>query len=223
MNNKRAGFYWVDNTPYVSVTTVLDIIAKPQLTYWFGQQVYLAVAKNPQLNEREALAAPYKTSEKAKERGKTIHSIVETWKISQKEIQSLPQQYRKYAQAFYSFVNSTDIVPIAHEKTVYSKKYQYAGTLDLLGKQGDKTVLIDVKTSKDGNIYDEVGLQVSAYKQALREEGIEVDICYALALAKNGEPTLKELKEDHLEPFIACRDLWIWKNKDKCEKLGYKV
>jgi hypothetical protein len=221
-NNKRGGFYWKNNNPYISVTHAIDILNKPQLTYWYGQQVYLSMVKNPSLTEKEAMAEPYKTSEKAKDRGTLIHSLVESWKVTRKEIETVPELYRPYAEAFYSFVTSTDIVPIEHEKTVFSEKYKFAGTLDLLAKRGNETLLIDVKTSKDGNIYDEVTLQTSAYKQALLEEGIKIDRVYALALSGTGKPTFKEL-DDNFKAFRACQILWAWKNKDKCEKLDYKL
>ena len=65
-NDRRGGFYWVDNKPYVSVTTALSVIDKPALRYWFGKQVYLAMTKDPTLNEKAALSAPYQMSDKAK-------------------------------------------------------------------------------------------------------------------------------------------------------------
>jgi hypothetical protein len=55
-SSRRGGFYWhTDGRPYISVTTVLSVIDKPALRYWFGKEVYRAMVVNPTLGEKEAL------------------------------------------------------------------------------------------------------------------------------------------------------------------------
>lgn len=114
---RRGGFYWFDGKPYVTVTTALKVVDKPALRWWFGKQVYQAMMLDPGLSEKEALAAPYRTTKKAANRGTAIHSIAETWKHSKKQIKSVPEKYRGYAQAFYDFVESNHINIIDREKT----------------------------------------------------------------------------------------------------------
>lgn len=215
--------YWdKQKRPYVSVTRVIDdVLAKKALRYWFGQQVYRAFAADPTLGEKEALMAPYRAGKAAQERGSTVHSIIETWKQSYKQIETIPEAFKGYAKAFYSFVDKYKMTVVEHEKSVFSVKYGYAGTLDILSQMADgKIFVIDVKTSKGGAIYDESFLQVSAYIQALREEGVKVDGGMVVALSETGIFTSKEV-EYCFDEFLACKKLWEWKNKDLLEQ--YKL
>jgi len=218
-NQRRGGFYWKGKDPYVSVTNALSIIDKPQLRYWFGREVFYALAQDPSLNEKDALAKPYQTSSKAADRGKTVHSVVETYKISGKRIETIPEAYKGYVTAFYKWVDATDIEIQEHERTVFSEKYGYAGTLDALAKnkKSGESVLIDVKTGKD--IYPESFLQLAAYKQALDEEGVKVDSTAVLLLKEDGNYKWSEESAD-LEVFLAAKRLWEWRNVEIKEKLN---
>lgn len=54
------------------------------------------------------------------------------------------------------------------ERKIYSKRYGYAGTVDLIAKLGNKLSIIDFK-SGSGPWYEHA-LQIAAYKQAVQEE-----------------------------------------------------
>ena len=215
-SDRRGGFYWIDQKPYVSVTKVLEVLDKPALRYWFGKEVYLAMIKDPSLDEKTALAKPYEKSDKAKNRGTTVHSIVESWKTTGGVVEN--EQYKGYADAFRGWIEDNHVTLKEHERTVVSKEHGYAGTLDLLvGVNGSgKTWVIDIKTGKD--IYPEAFLQLSAYKQALLEEGIETDKMAVLLLQENGTYKFAQ-GENQLAEFLACKQLWMWKNKELLEKV----
>jgi hypothetical protein len=213
---RRGGFYWIDKHPYVSVTQVISVIDKPQLRYWFGKEVYRAMVIDPTLTEQAALAAPYQKSDTAKTRGTTVHTIVESYKHTKEHIETIPEEFKGYATAFYNWVEDNDIEILEHERTVVSKQYEYAGTLDLLvkNKQSNRTFIIDVKTGKD--IYPESFLQLSAYKQALKEGGTEVNDIAVLLLKEDGKYKFGQ-GENCLEVFLAAKLLWEWKNPDLME------
>jgi hypothetical protein len=216
---RRGGFYWMEGKPYVSVTNVLKVIDKPALRYWFGREVYRAMVVDPTMGEQEALSAPYKTSDKAKSRGTTVHSIVEAWKASGIVIEEVPEEFRPYAEAFYKFVKDNHIEIIEHEKTVISKEHGYAGTTDLIVKKnGSGTWVLDVKTGKD--IYMEAHLQLSAYRHALEENGQKIDNCGVILLQDNGKYKFEE-SEDYFDAFLATKKLWEFVNKDLCKSIGY--
>lgn len=223
--NRRGGFYWhTDGKPYISVTTILSVIAKPQLQYWFGKEVYRAMIVDPSLSEKEALNAPYVVSKKAMGRGTTIHSIVEAYQHTKEYIEEIPDDFKDYAKAFYGWVGDNDVELLEHEKTMVSKKYGYAGTMDLLVKfkKSDKLFIIDVKTGKD--IYDEAFLQLSAYKQALKEtEDKDAEIgVLLLATGEDGKSTGTykfQQGVDLFPEFLAAQKLWIWKNQDMIQDL----
>lgn len=209
-----------NGVPYVSVTTSLSILDKPQLRYWFGKQVYLAMVTDPTLKEQDALSMPYKTTEKAADRGKTIHSLIEAYKQSGTIVEDVPSPFEGYAKAFYKWIGDFKPEILENEKTVVSELHKYAGTCDMLVKKDGKLYLVDFKTNKDGNIYNEVELQASAYKNALHEEGVEIDEMIAVALSEKGEYTQKTLP-DRFDIFLKVKDLWVWKNQEDCRKVGY--
>lgn len=219
-SDRRGGFYWDSGVPYVSVTNAIGVIDKPQLRYWFGKEVYLAMVKNPTLNQQEALTAPYATSDSAASRGSTIHSLIEAYKKSGVVIDSVPEKYKGYANAFYKWIDEFKPEIVENEKTVISKLHGYAGTLDMIVKKDGKTYLVDFKTNKKGEVYDEVELQASAYKQALHEAGYDVDGMIAVALSEEGNYTQKSL-QDKFDIFLKVKEIWVWKNQEDCKKLGY--
>lgn len=226
-NKKRGGFYWEKDTPYLSVTEILKIIDKPALRYWFGQQVYFAMLKDPTLSEKEALAAPYESTKGARSRGTTVHSIVEAYKHTQEQL-DVAEEFRGYALAFYKFVEERKAIIHQQEKTVISRKNAYAGTLDLLVSIDDveTPLVVDVKTGKD--IYAESFLQTAAYYNALLEERIKARGVGTLLLMENGEYFFKHEVERpvlkyRFEAFLAAKALYVGLNIDKLKKLGYLV
>jgi len=218
-HERRAGFYWVDDKPYITVTNVLKIIDKPALRYWYGKEVYRAVTLNPGIGEREALSEPYKSSGKAKDRGTAVHDIVEAWK-NIGEVAGKKGPFQGYAKAFESWLGDNRVKVEENERTVVSHKHRYAGTLDMLARiNGDNLLtVIDVKTGKD--LYPEVHLQLSAYRHALEEQGVEVKGTAAVLLREDG--TYKyETGQDRLKGFLAAKALTEELDKERLIKFGY--
>lgn len=223
-DQRRGGFYFKDGRAYVSVTHVLGVIDKPALRYWFGEQVYYAMVKDPTLDKKTALAAPHAVSDKAKNRGSTIHSIVEAYKKGVRlDTKTIPEEFRGYAQAFYKWAESMDITVLAQEKTIFSEAHQYAGTLDLLVKHNGKKEIwvIDVKTGK--GIYPEAFMQIAAYKNALEENGQPVNGAGIVLLNESGEYTF-QLSNDTMvkfHGFKACLDIYRALNEEMLKKIGF--
>lgn len=87
-------------------------------------------------------------------------------------------------------------------------------------------MVCDVKTGKD--IYDDVFLQLSAYKQAYEEAGgEEVGIgVVLLSTGKDGMATGKykfQEGEYCFQEFLAAKKLWVWQNQDKIASLKKQV
>lgn len=216
-DKRRDGFYWVDKIPYVSVTEVLRVINKPALQYWYGQQVYQEVIKDPTIDEKAALAAPYKTSQNAAARGSTVHSLIESYKLTGAVIKDVPDQFKGYANAFYAWANDVKPEVIYTEHEVLNEEYYYAGTLDMLARIGGKIYVIDFKTSKDGTVYNEAHMQVSAYKACLND----VDGGIIVGLAETGIYNHQQTYES-FKPFTSALNLYAFINRDKLAKYGWK-
>lgn len=224
---RRAGFYWESvngvEEPFVSVTTVLKVLDKPALLHWMAKEVWMAMSKEPSLSLEEARRAPYKKSKKSMDRGSQVHAIAEAWKKGnlQVNLEGLPENVRPYAQALDSWGRTVKPVPIENEKTVVSYKYGYAGTMDMLAQIGGELAIVDFKTNQKGQVYDEAHLQISAYKQALSEAGIEVEKGYVIGLGENGKFNMVEV-DWNLQAFLACKLIWEFKDRKGIEKMGYK-
>lgn len=210
---KRGGFYFYENQPYVSVTNVLKVLDKPALRYWFGKEVYWAMVNNPDLDEKSALNAPYKTSGKAKNRGSTVHGLVETFQKTGK-VETADPEYQGYAEAFNKWVHEYNARIREHEKTVINKLGRYAGTLDILGEVAGKNVILDIKTGKD--IYPEAGLQLSAYKHC---DNVEAEAIGVVLLQPTGNYKF-EWMDDDFDIFLACKKIWEWQNRELLQKLS---
>jgi hypothetical protein len=217
---RRGGFYWIEEVPYPRVTSIIDVLDKPALRYWFGKEVYRAMTADPTLSEKEALSKPYEVSESAKDRGATVHSIVEAWRQNQVYLDNVPAPFRGYARGFYQWVKDNQVEIVEHERTVVSKTHGYAGTLDLLIRlNGNELPLVaDVKTGKD--IYEEAWLQLSAYRQALAEQGVETAGIAVVLLQDNGSYKFQHQAQDYLPQFLACKTLWEWQNREDLAKLA---
>lgn len=220
-DQRRGGFYWVGDVMYPTVTNILKVIDKPALRYWFGKEVYYAMVVNPSLSESEALAAPYQKNRSAISKGLTVHSIVEAYKHSLQHIdEKVDEAFKGYAQAFYKWIEELHIEIVGHERTVFSQKHRFAGTLDLLAKVNGSELptVVDVKTGKD--IYIEAFIQTSAYRAALEEEGIAVKETAVLLLQEDG--TYKYAVGSNKFPaFLACKTLWEGLNEEMLLKVGY--
>ena len=217
--NKRAGYYWNGDRPYISVTKALGIIDKGfALQRWYGQQVYWAVAKNPSISEKDALYAPYLESRKAADRGTTVHSLIESYKKGG-NIEHIPEKFRGYANAFFKWVGEVKPELVENERTVFNDKYGYAGTLDAIAIIGGKKYVVDFKTNKDGNVYTEAHMQVSAYINADGMTGIDGGVI--VALAEDGSYT-HQVAKNGFYAFINALELYEFINYAEIKALGWR-
>ena len=133
---RRNGFYYLsEDKIYPSVTTMLQIIAKPQLMSWAAKEAARAALADPTLSEQEAASIIYRKRDSAADRGKAVHSFAEMYQAGAKiDIEALPEAFRGYAKGFVSFIDGFKPDIIHRELQVWSDKYQYAGSLDMIMK-----------------------------------------------------------------------------------------
>jgi len=214
--SRRNGYYFKDGRAFPSVTTILKVIAKPQLTNWTIQQVARIALADPSLDEKEVGRAYRAMIKATAERGTAVHAVAEEWaRDSSLALDDIrPQgEYRGYINGLFSFIQTHNPQPILHEVEVFSDKHGYAGKCDLVCKMGEFTWLLDWKTNKTARIYNEVGMQLVAYAEALREmELADVDKMGVVSCAENGGFAFKETR-DTLEDFLHCKSMWEWSKK----------
>lgn len=184
-----------------SVTTLLAVRDKPRLD-----------ANNLRLGEAEAVARQITASDK----GTKVHKAIESF-LSGLEPE-LDDDTLPYFVGFRKWLEKEKPTILHSEKFVLSKKYNYAGTIDLLCVLDDGPWIIDFKTSK--HIDRGMGLQLAAYQQAWKEMTGETFRTGILQLApkdKDGNYLkrgyrFKELNEP-FEVFLAHQAIYNWDPK----------
>ena len=117
------------------------------------------------------LNAHKQISHRAQSIGLEVHKWIELYikvkMIDGETMVDYPEAVKVPMQNFHDWVESREIEWLACEKKVYSRSWEYAGTIDALAKVNGKLCVIDFKTS--AKIYKEYYLQVSAYCNAIGE------------------------------------------------------
>ena len=119
-----------------------------------------------------------------------------------------------YGQSFLKGIRALGFVvePGMLEVGVFSAIYLCAGTFDMWGYQGKRRALIDVKS---GQPSPGVDIQLAGYRVMARESlGIEIDVCYALWLDKDGGmPKVVQPKNPMSDEriFKSMMEIWWWR------------
>jgi hypothetical protein len=158
---------------FPSVTAILNGgVPKPFLPRWAAKvAAEYAIAHLDHLRLlaagqaiREVKQAPFTKRDSAAEVGDLVHAAVEAAATGRPR-PAVPDHAAGYVAALDRFLADHTPGFLAAEQTVYSRRYGYAGTFDLLATlPGHGLVLVDVKTGN--RVYPEVCLQLAAYAAA---------------------------------------------------------
>lgn len=258
-DTKNGRFYEIDGELLPSVTTILQVIAKPYLVPWAAKlerELCLTVADQvyDELYEADEdiagtnfsdlvrdrigrMRAHQKEMDKACDIGSEIHAMIE-WDLKADTSVPKPVARKESRIAYESWREWTQLVrliPSEVERTLYSKKYGYAGTEDTFAtlideRTGERVrASIDWKSSKA--IYNEYKLQNVAYRVARAEMEGRIDVPRGLIVRLPKSQDDKLLKTDRpfelcwVEPaselfpvFRAAQTLWQWQNAKKENK-----
>lgn len=155
--------YEINGKLYPSVTTALSVIRKPNLETWRG------MVGNSKADKAMREAADY---------GQYIHEQCEAFARGE------PYYNDPLVLAFVDWYETSVDQLLFVEKTVWSDKYQYAGTVDLgvILKGDDRPALLDIKS---GTIWLDHALQTAAYALAANEQGIKITRRAVISLNKH--------------------------------------
>lgn len=174
--------YYVNGERVKSVTTIVNMLDNPQLTYWKLKQASTflleLIDQGIVINKKhieDSIRYHEVISGEAKDVGTVVHDYCERFSIACIKGESLPDipqdiDYKilNGLNAFLEWYSQHDIKFLEVEKIVYSKKYNYVGKFDALANIDGVLTLIDYKTSK--GIYTNQDWQLCGYKQAIEEE-----------------------------------------------------
>lgn len=225
---------------YPRVTSILEVIAKPELYRYYAQ-------KRDYNSAREDL-------ERAAEWGKIVHDLIEEILKGRKPY--VPLSVRPSITAFEEWLQKHKVrifdTERHFERLIHHPEYLYAGHLDVFLEIDGVPGILDIKTS--GGIWQEYHLQTAAYLEAfnliseipaetrwiLRIDQIrtcklcgkrmrdkEVKNLWAGSLVLEDscshewsppEPDIEFIElpyqKSDFEMFLAARKLWEWKNMD---------
>lgn len=154
---------------------------------------------------------PLDVLEAAAERGRKVHAACHLHNVDDLEWSSLDPVIAGYVTGYVKFLRESALQVFLTEKRVASRKYGYAGTLDLFGELNRRRALIDIKST--AAFPRPVGPQTAGYEQGLKETtGDAVQRRYCLLLGRDG--TYKLIECAHRQDFtwfLSALNLHRWK------------
>jgi hypothetical protein len=231
----RDRFYRIGGRALPSVTTVLDVIAKPALGPWYAKEerryfatAMLEVLARPGARDPEYVLAAVaeavtgvKAADREKQRAATIgiavHAGIE-WHLRRVLGDDpgpepvLPDAAVWAVESWKDWAKAVALQPLMIERTVYCVRCGYAGTLDLYARVNDRLTVIDWKTGRA--IYPEAFLQNIAYRHAGQEQGLPSEQGLIVRLPKLlSDPAWEAMTVPDtltLDDFLAALRLWRW-------------
>lgn len=191
-----------DGTRVPSVTTYLDVLAKPALIHWAWE---LGVAG---LDYR-------KVRDQAGDIGTLVHYLILSHlKGEEPDLSTYtPQDIAAAASSmskFKEWLEIHELEPILLETPLVSELFSYGGTFDFYGKDNDKPTLLDFKTS--GDVYPENFYQLAAYMMLLTEHGYEVKSARIVRVSRAEGESFDDRPagklENHWQIFLACQQIY---------------
>lgn len=204
-NNEH--WYWVPELEdeVKSVTTILKVLSKPYLIPWsLNRMIERAIdmfKDNLTLEEFKQILLTSKgegdrARDDAGDVGSRVHHIIDEFMklviagqepAEPMDMVASETDFRVVScfRAFLDWFKSSGYQPIESEKKQASLIHRYAGTIDDIGRIGDKTVLMDLKSSNQ--IGDDYYSQVAAYvyMEEERNPGIKFDEAWIIRLGKS--------------------------------------
>jgi PD-(D/E)XK nuclease superfamily len=241
----RDRFYTIGGCQLPSVTTILDVIAKPALGPWYAKQerryfetAMLEVLSKPGARDPEYVLAAVvdavggvKAADREKQRaatiGTAIHAGIE-WQLRTRLGEDagpepiLPDAATWAVESWKDWAKSIALEPLAIERTVYCEACGYAGTLDLYARVEGTLTVLDWKSGRA--IYPEAFLQNVAYRHAAACQGLPSSQGLIVRVPKLvDDPSWEVMAVPEplgIDDFLAAARLWRWQRQMEGKPIG---
>lgn len=214
--------YTYNGKKVYGVTSVLQVISKPALLFWSANMAadYFRDNIKPGISYDEIqLESIWKAAKKAhtlkKEEAGSIGHLVHNWVDQYCKGEQPAMPINEKAQGgiarFLQWVKEHNVKFLSNEQPCFSRKYNYAGTIDGICQIDGKLYIFDLKTSN--GIWDEYLIQVAAYKNARIEEYPQEKYdggCIILRVGKeDGDLEFLPFQDEdcHLNAFLSALQL----------------
>tara|TARA_R110000796_G_scaffold97550_2_gene204605 strand:+ start:1315 stop:2142 length:828 start_codon:yes stop_codon:yes gene_type:complete len=240
--------YYVDEKRVPGVTTITHLCDKPQLAYWLKttplkalhDKVEQCLATSDPIDGLklknmydDSLKACDYVRDQAGDIGTIVHDLFEKIVQNKPYIPPTDEKVLSSLNHLMLWYKSQKVVVEVQEKKLYSKKYGYAGTLDLIcTMNGKKTkYLLDLKTSN--YITEDMMYQLHAYRQAyLEETGEKINKLGIIKAPKTSDKSMEIMivnySPQYLKGFLGlleqhrCKSIFKLDNKN-VEKEGRRL
>lgn len=160
--------------------------------------------------------------ERARQEGVHVHKMVELDCMGDLDVSTLPEWMTGHYQALQKFQADTGFQVVSSEQKLYSQKFDFAGTPDIIGDvpklpKVKGIALIDVKRSLYAG--PAIGIQTAAYLEAWNEQApkslrVPKQNRFALQLRPDGQYRLTPFADPgDFAMFLACLTQLRWKEK----------
>lgn len=170
--SKGRVYRWRDET-FDSVTTIIGGgVPKPALTSWAARSVaeyvadnlasVTAVAKDDRAAAIDLMrGSPWRERDAAAAKGSDVHAAAEAHVLGEPQPE-WPKLVAPSMRQFELFLDAYQPTFEMTEASVYSRRYEMAGTLDAICVIDGQRLLLDYKTGK--GVYGEVAMQLAGYR-----------------------------------------------------------
>lgn len=241
--------YTVNGKTVYGVTTAIGVLDKPALKYWAVNMGIEYLKENLKVGEaldeiqvkdllEGARTAHTKRLNKAADAGTLVHEWIEKYikaRIAKKPVPKRPinPEMKSAVDGFFKWAKQNKVQLILSEQKIYSKKWKFAGTLDIEAIVNGKKTMVDIKTSN--GIYPEYFLQTAAYTGAREEEMGQKYDGGAIILRLSKESKEKEISpfevasitaeetKTYFKVFLNCLQIYKWKMLLKKQEIIKKV
>lgn len=160
-----------------SVTSIVDMLPKPFLTYWaskttaelavdcIGELVGLAVRDRAGAIDW-LKRAPQRQTSGAADTGTEVHEYYEKLAKGEK-LGRVHPDVQPFVNHINDFHDRYQPEYLFIEESVWSDTHLYAGSFDAIAKIDGEIVIVDAKTTRSG-VHSEVAMQLAAYSNADR-------------------------------------------------------
>lgn len=223
--NPAKHLYTVDGNAVYGVTSILGVIAKPQLIAWAANEAAKFIEENlkpgQSLDEieikklaKDAAAAHRMKRDKSADIGHLAHAWVEHYIKTGEKNDIVNPEIQNAVDAFLKWESEHSVQWLKSEVKVLSRIYNYAGTFDFIAIVDGKKVLGDLKTGS--GVYPEMFLQTSAYQLAYQEEFPKEEFDGHLILNARKDGGFEAVDSDstdfapNSQAFMAAVKLYAW-------------
>jgi PD-(D/E)XK nuclease superfamily len=219
--------YTIDGKRYPSVTSILNVLNKPQLINWatriardYVKKELFAFRRVDSLKDLDlddilakSATEHNRVRDAAADHGIAVHNTIASYVSNKSNV----AHNDPFIIAFSEWQESSHFVPIASERLVFSHEHGFAGTADLIGTLNDGLALLDIKTGR--GVYPEYKLQLAAYAVAWGEmSGHFPEVCMNLHVKSDFTITeANSFTATELFPlfqtFLAAKRLFEWQSE----------